>query len=243
MIIEPDFLDHWKTKKLIRLLGRPDAPLFVIRLWAFCHQRKKWEFAGITDDHLEAALCWDGQNGQLLDSMKASGFLDGNPLGYVAHGWADANHHLVNNWANGRHGNKGGRPKKRRVKKANANPLGNPLPTQCQPDRLDGNSNIQQPKSNHRDFVDLWMVEYEKHYGYKYSFQSAKDGAAVKELLNIGSPHELIEVARRAWKNAAGFWSKQAATIAGFNSRINEIRGELEQRQQPKPTGFVPPAK
>ena len=33
MIVEPDFLDHWKTRELVRITENPAAPLILIRLF------------------------------------------------------------------------------------------------------------------------------------------------------------------------------------------------------------------
>ncbi len=38
MIVEPIFLEHWKTHMLIQTLNDPCAPIYLIRLWAHASQ-------------------------------------------------------------------------------------------------------------------------------------------------------------------------------------------------------------
>lgn len=41
MIIDPDFLDHWRTRMVVDALGGDEmAPTYIIRLWAHCQARK-----------------------------------------------------------------------------------------------------------------------------------------------------------------------------------------------------------
>lgn len=81
--------------------------------------------------------------------------------------------------------------------------------------------------SLHSDFIRRWSEEYEEHFGFKYAVAGGKDGKAVKTLLNHGTLESLLGVARNAWGNPNGFWCKQGTTIAGFGSKLNEIRTEL----------------
>ena len=45
MIVETDFLDHWKTQMLIEMLGDPASHCYLLRLWAHCQTRKENRFA------------------------------------------------------------------------------------------------------------------------------------------------------------------------------------------------------
>lgn len=109
MIVEPDFLEHWKTRLLVRLLGTEEAPLHVIRLWAHCQHRKTDRFTGWEPDVLASVCRWVGPAQTLWDSMLKSGFARVEKGEFIAHGWADCNASLVAAWANGK---LGGRPKK-----------------------------------------------------------------------------------------------------------------------------------
>ena len=109
MIVEPDFLEHWKTRLLVRLLGTEEAPLHVIRLWAHCQHRKTDRFTGWEPDVLASVCRWGGPTQTLWDSMLKTGFARIEEGVFIAHGWADCNASLVSAWANGK---LGGRPKK-----------------------------------------------------------------------------------------------------------------------------------
>lgn len=81
---------------------------------------------------------------------------------------------------------------------------------------------------NHKRFIELWTVAFLKHFGFPYRFDGAKDGKAVKTLLATTrkTPEELLEMATKAWARRDYPFSS-AATIAGFNSRLNEIQVKL----------------
>lgn len=86
-----------------------------------------------------------------------------------------------------------------------------------------------------KEFESKWYDEYPKyHNGTKYLHGGAKDTQATKRMVAIMKPDALIAVAVRAWKNPGGFNSKQAATICGFASRLNDIQSELNAPPQTK---------
>jgi hypothetical protein len=88
--------------------------------------------------------------------------------------------------------------------------------------------------SAHAVFVKAWADAYLEAFGDPYIFSGGKDGAAVKRLLNSGmTPDDLLAIARQAWTHGKQFNCKQAASIAGFASRLNDIRAEL-RGQQPR---------
>jgi hypothetical protein len=108
MIVEPGFLDHWKTKHLVRKLGTETAPFCVLRLWQHCQERKKDRFTGMDPDRLSAVCGWTGDAKVLWDAMLET-YVDKLEDGtIVVHDWAAANAGLIAAWNNGR---KGGRPK------------------------------------------------------------------------------------------------------------------------------------
>ena len=146
MIITADFLDHWKTKRLIQLLDDPEAPCGLLRLWAHCQNRKAYRFdpdklnpsnvKGITQSRADKNALWD--------ALIESGFLDLHEDGTIeAHGFYDANAQLVSNWENGK---KGGRPSKEK-------PTENPKITHQEPkeekdDGRDGEEKIEKQGEN-----------------------------------------------------------------------------------------------
>ena len=120
MIVEPDFLDHWKTRLLVRLLGTELAPIYVIRLWAHCQSRKTDRFTDWKPTVLASVCRWETDPQTLWDAMLET-YLerDGNTV--VARGWAETNAGLISAWTNGK---LGGRPKKQ-AKPTDQKPAGN----------------------------------------------------------------------------------------------------------------------
>jgi hypothetical protein len=88
------------------------------------------------------------------------------------------------------------------------------------------------PTETVRELTDAWCVAYERAFLRKYHFAGIKDSQAAKRLLDTGlSVLELLEVAKAAWaaqEERGKFWSKHAASLAGFSARFNDIRNELQ---------------
>lgn len=86
-----------------------------------------------------------------------------------------------------------------------------------------------EPKASaHTVFVKAWGDAYLEAFGDPYLFAGGKDGSAVKRLLKAGlTTEELLVIARAAWGRGHLFNCKQAASIAGFASRLNDIRAEI----------------
>ena len=125
MIVELDFLDHWKTRLLSRLLGTETAPLHVIRLWAHCQTRKTNRFADWNPAILSAVCRWNGDAQEFWDAMLQT-FCRCEDGCLIAHQWDEVNAGLICSWSNGA---KGGRPKK-----PTGNPPVNPEPIPVNPD-------------------------------------------------------------------------------------------------------------
>ncbi len=125
MIVELDFLDHWKTRLLSRLLDTETAPLHVIRLWAHCQTRKTNRFADWNPAILSAVCRWNGDAQEFWDAMLQT-FCRSEDGCLIAHQWDEVNAGLICSWSNGA---KGGRPKK-----PTGNPPVNPEPIPVIPD-------------------------------------------------------------------------------------------------------------
>lgn len=112
MIVQPDFLDHWKTRKLVKLLKDESAPLILIRLWGFCQQNQKWSLEGIPPESLNSICRVENPRVSVYEMLITCGFIkvrDGVP--YV-NDWESYNSKLIAAWNNGR---SGGRPKNPQV--------------------------------------------------------------------------------------------------------------------------------
>jgi len=126
MIVQPDFLDHWKTSLLCDLLEDDCAPLYVLRLWAHCQNRRTHIIACGTPRTLKA-ICKAPQDPAALHSaMIEAGYIrmDGDSI--VAHDWDEVNASLIANWKNGK---LGGRPAKKPRKKPMGSERVNPSGT------------------------------------------------------------------------------------------------------------------
>lgn len=129
MIVDPDFVDHWKTRMLVALLGDDElAPLYVIRLWAHCQNRRTWIF-DLPAAGLKGICRFSGDTEKFEQAMAQSGFVsrDGGELTVV--GWEEYNAALIAAWTNG---GKGGRPRKVKPEdseKTHGLPEGNPQDT------------------------------------------------------------------------------------------------------------------
>jgi hypothetical protein len=120
MIVDPDFPDHWKTRLLVDSLeGDQAAPIYVIRLWAHCQNRRTSIFQNLTAAALKALCRYPGHPNKLESGLLASGFVrrDGEDL--IVHEWENYNASLIANWTNGK---KGGRPCSTEKKKPKENP-------------------------------------------------------------------------------------------------------------------------
>jgi len=107
MILHPEFLTHWKTRKLVRLLKDPCAPLYVIRIWALCQTSRNDEIP--SNAETIAGICdYDNDATGLRKALVDCGFLEPQNNGtYRVHDWKNVNASLINSWKNGV---KGGRP-------------------------------------------------------------------------------------------------------------------------------------
>lgn len=135
MIVDPDFLDHWRTQMLSDLLdGDQMAPVYVIRLWSHCQNRRDTRFSPMPPAGLKAICRFQGDAAQLETAMIQAGFVerDGDEISVPK--WAEYNSQLMANWENGR---RGGRPKKTHPK-----PNGNPSGTQPKPKSAESENGV-----------------------------------------------------------------------------------------------------
>lgn len=128
MIVDPDFLDHWRVGMVADAIGDPMAPIYILRLWAHCQERKAVRFvmppAGVK------AQCKCPADPLVFErALIDAGFLarDGDAIEVL--GWAEKNAALIAAWENGA---KGGRPKKNPAG-THGKPMGSPTATQPEP--------------------------------------------------------------------------------------------------------------
>jgi hypothetical protein len=129
VIIDPDFLDHWRTRMVVDALADEMAPMYIMRLWAHCQQRKADRFeipaAGIKG--LCKAQC---DADKLEQALIDSGYITRDGAYVVVTKWAEKNAALIAAWENG---NKGGRKPNPNPRVSSGQPSGNPAVTQPEP--------------------------------------------------------------------------------------------------------------
>lgn len=131
MIVDPDFLDHWRTRMVCDALGDPMAPMYILRLWAHCQERRSDTFTMPTRG-LKAQCRYTGDADAFEAALVEAGFIERSGDELHVCGWAEKNASLLAAWENGA---KGGRPRKQ---KQNPNethglPSENPVETQAKP--------------------------------------------------------------------------------------------------------------
>lgn len=83
--------NHHKTKKLHRRLGADGVLALVwLLLWAG-QNRPDGDLAGMSDEDIELAVDWSGDEGALVSALQEVRFLDGEPGARRIHDWTDHN--------------------------------------------------------------------------------------------------------------------------------------------------------
>lgn len=108
MIVDPTFLDHWKTVRLRRILKDPSAAELVLRLWGYCQLAKKTAF-DFSPDTLADICHYAGEPAELVKALSDCRFIEVEAGTITVHGWEEYNSRMAASWENGFHG---GRPKK-----------------------------------------------------------------------------------------------------------------------------------
>lgn len=221
MIIEPDFLDHWKTRLLMRLLETEAAPNYVIRLWSHCQTRKTNRFHEWTPDLLASVCRWPGNSDQFWQAMMQTfcRYQDGH---LIVHQWDEVNASLIAAWGNG---GKGGRPKKPtgnpwvNPDSIPVNPRANPESIPVNPrithgvtdrvDREDKTEKTEAPKSPRERFVKPTCDEVEA--------QCIHIGLPVAEALKFINYYE-----SKGWVVGKTGMKSWKASLAGWKQRRDE---------------------
>ena len=143
MIVDPDFFDHWRTRMVADMLKDQLAPVYIMRLWAHC-QNRKGDVFDIPAAGLKALCQFSGAAQDLEDALIAAEYITRDGLTVTVTGWAEKNAALLAAWENG---HKGGRPKKNQnttngqptenPKVTHGLPMANPSLTQTKPIRVD----------------------------------------------------------------------------------------------------------
>ena len=121
MILDPDFPDHWKVRMLVAMLGDDElAPMYVIRLWCHCQNRRSVRFEGMTPMALKGVCRFKGDAEALSQGMEQSGFIAWEDGALSVLKWEEYNKGIIANWTNG---GKGGRPSTPKKEPAKPKPI------------------------------------------------------------------------------------------------------------------------
>ena len=101
MIVETDFLNHWKTRALVNAVGE-SAYRCLLALWAHCQTRKAWEFQ-VNPLMLSGICAFEGDAEKLWDAMLKLEWIvpESDPGWYQVHDWGEINSALVGRWCGG----------------------------------------------------------------------------------------------------------------------------------------------
>ena len=122
MIIDPDFLEHWRTRMLVNFLADDEkAPLYIIRIWAHCQIRRATKFESMPCDGLRALCRYEGDAEVLEHGLINAGFIQREGEAIIVPKWSEHNAKLIANWNNGSTGGRPPNPNKTQIE-PNCNP-------------------------------------------------------------------------------------------------------------------------
>lgn len=150
MIVDPDFLDHWRTGMVADAIGDPMAALYILRLWAHCQERKSDTFV-MPPAGLKAQCKCPADAATFEAALIEAGFLARDGGSITVLGWAEKNASLIAAWENG---SKGGRPKKNPAE-THGKPMGSPSVTQCEPIANPGETDKRREEKRRNLFASL----------------------------------------------------------------------------------------
>lgn len=187
MIVEPDFLEHHKTRTLVELSGNEAAPLAVLRLWGHCQASRRWEFPDMTEAQLSVLCRWKAGKMSCHEALIESGFIKrmGRKKGFAAHQWEEKNGQLIQKWKVGK---LGGRPKKGEEKTFKQPPKENRPITDREPDGLETETD-RKPDGN-RPKTDQTRSEKTRSEDHTPKSRSGGTGEGVEGGTPSGSDSE-----------------------------------------------------
>lgn len=147
MIIDPDFFDHWRTRMVVDALGGDEmAPMYIMRLWAHCQNRKGDKFT-IPGVGIKALCKFQGDASAFEKALIDAEFLTRDGDTVTVEGWAERNASLIAAWENG---GRGGRPKKPmgNQNETHGKPDGNPTVTHGKPTANPGGTDKSREEKN-----------------------------------------------------------------------------------------------
>ena len=242
MIIETDFLDHWKTRLIVRLLATESAPLHIIRLWSHCQTRKTNRFPDWNPEILSAVCKWGGDANLFWSAMMQT-FGRVEDGCFVAHQWDEVNSSLIASWSNG---SLGGRPKKPKANprvnlqdNPQVNPEVIPQVTHGVTDReekiektisLENPSVSDQESDSLRSRINKWFSRREN------TEWSDKELKALKPILKLKTPESDLQLLDSRYESKNKYRRKDILTLLNnWNTEIDRCKCGDDNQQQSLP--------
>jgi hypothetical protein len=234
MIIETDFLDHWKTRLIVRLLGTESAPLHIIRLWSHCQTRKTNRFPEWNPEILSAVCKWGGDANVFWSAiLQTFGRIEDGC--FVAHQWDEVNSSLIASWSNG---GKGGRPKKPRDN-PRVNPDSNPVIPQVTHGVTDREekiektnsleiSSVSDPESDSlRSRINKW---FRRREGTEWQASELK---ALRSVVKLNTPESDLQLLDARYELKNKYRRKDILTLLNnWNTEIDRCKSGDDDSQQ-----------
>lgn len=221
MIVDPDFTEHWKTRMLVGLLeGDEAAPVYVLRLWAHCQNRKQSVFQNLHAEALKALCRFPGPANKLASSLVASGFIRLCDDNLEVLNWAEYNASLVAAWVNG---SRGGRPPNKNPGVHKKKPRGSREEKSGEEKKEPPNPLSIPPPLDTSEFRSAWNLWLTHRREIKHPLKPTQESQQLKLLENLGATAaiEMIEhTIAMGWRGLRGKDGKDLHTQAKPSSKL-----------------------
>lgn len=171
MKIDPGFITHWKTERLLDQLGG-DGLVVLFRLWGQAQIKRQWKSLQLTPKRLAMETKWKGDENHLFTILTdpEAPWLDKNEDGtFDIHGFEDHQKQVIHLWSQG---GKGGRPKKK-----------DDLNSNNKEDTYSSSYPISEPNENHMVISSINYDELSRNNPHRYAtFEQIKAYAKSQPL-------------------------------------------------------------
>lgn len=216
MKLDPGFISHWKTERLISELGA-DGVVAVLRLWGNAQIKRKYSGLQFTPRRLALETRWTGDEDRLFSVLTDpdAPWLDLAEDGtYSIHGFSHHQKNVIALWENGK---RGGRPAKEKEISPEPSKENNTL-TLTHTLNLIGsetepNGFVPKPTENHLVFAGAELISEE---------------SAIAQCFNAGIPSDFASYVYADWSTRDG---KDASGVRCQFVRLAKKRWNREQTE------------
>jgi hypothetical protein len=243
MIVDADFTEHWKTRMLVGLLDNDEAaPIYVLRIWAHCQNRKQSIFHDLNTEALKALCRFSGAADKLESALISAGFIRRKGKNLEAINWSKYNASLVASWNNGR---KGGRPQSENNPKPTGSPTDPPTGPREEKRREEKSREEKNGSKKKRkrkpplpvplpippvldtpEFRAAWKSWLKHRIEIKFELTPEQEAQQLKELEHLGSvaARELIEhTIAMGWRGLRDGDGKDVCKIAKAKNPASRV--------------------